>query len=148
MNATEPLPTRAVIETDVPQDGHRYRLFFIVPKRDFGQGPGYFIKGRYVKEGWIVTDGNCNVMPGATWFQTIKDARHAIDIFIAVRGDATMFWEIMQPFQFTPGDKADHDASTATKGCHYAIVKGGIVVEVGMRDKEITEACGGHAPEK
>jgi hypothetical protein len=36
-----------------------------------------------VKEGWVVTDHrNVNVMPGATWFQTIEQSKLAIDILL------------------------------------------------------------------
>lgn len=55
----------------------------IVPKRDFGPGPGYWMpnagttgRGNYgfVKTGFVVTDGACNVAPGGCWFRTIPDA--------------------------------------------------------------------------
>ena len=59
-----------------------YKNFIIKPKRDFGQY-GYLIDGKMIKEGWIVTDHqNVNVMPGATWFQTIKQSKLAIDVLI------------------------------------------------------------------
>lgn len=64
----------------------------IVPKRDFGSGPGFYIDGKYVKKGFIVTDGNCNVMPAATWFLTIADAMEAINIWEMVGKDADRFW--------------------------------------------------------
>lgn len=47
--------------------------FRIVPKRDFGS-TGYLIKGKHVTRGFVVVLGGCNVMPGATWFQTVADA--------------------------------------------------------------------------
>lgn len=144
MNATYSIeiPTKADLSKPVPKGGLRYRLFFIEPKRDFGP-VGHFIDGKYVKKGWLVTDGGiCNVMPGATWFRTIKDAKHAIDVLIAVRGNVDMFWEIMQPFQETPGMKAEDaghskETATASKGRHWARYENGICVEVGITLKPV-----------
>jgi len=59
-----------------------YKNYIIKPKRDFGQY-GFLIDGKMVKEGWVVTDHrNVNVMPGATWFQTIEQSKLAIDVLI------------------------------------------------------------------
>lgn len=75
--------------------------FRIVPKRDFGAN-GYWLPnagshgaGNYgwVRKGWIVTDGFCNIMPGAAWFRTIPEAIHALTIFIEVNGEPDKFWE-------------------------------------------------------
>lgn len=74
----------------------------IVPKRDFGSGKGFWCKGAgttgtdnygWVKSGFVVTDGICNIMPGATWFRTIHEAMAAIDVFVSVRGNANEFWK-------------------------------------------------------
>src|SRR5690348_12399638 len=92
------IPSRTELGPLPDPEAIRYRCYFIKPKRDFGNGPGYFIKGRYVKSGWIVTDGTCEIMPGAAWFETVEEAKYAVDVFIAVRGNGTMFWEIMHPF--------------------------------------------------
>lgn len=130
----ESLPVRAAIDQSLPDKAVRYRTLFIVPKRDFGAN-GFLIKGKIVKSGWIVTDGNCNVMPGATWFRTKQKAKFAIDVLIAVEGDADMFWEIIQPFKHTPGEKSGDSAganSTTTQGRHYAKYEGGTCVEVGV----------------
>lgn len=72
--------------------GRRWR---IVPKRDFGSGPGFWIDGQWVKTGYVVTDGICNVMPGATWFRTVARASEALVIYVEVAaagGDAEEFW--------------------------------------------------------
>lgn len=67
-----------------------YKNFIIKPKRDFGQY-GFLIDGKMVKEGWVVTDHrNVNVMPGATWFQTIEQSKLAIDVLIKYGEDN--FW--------------------------------------------------------
>ncbi|GAG88111.1 unnamed protein product [marine sediment metagenome] len=67
-----------------------YKHYIIKPKRDFGQY-GYLIDGKMVKEGWVVTDHrNVNVMPGATWFQTIEQSKLAIDVLIEYGDDN--FW--------------------------------------------------------
>ena len=68
----------------------------IQPKRDFGSGKGFFIGGKFVKRGFVVTDGLCNVMPGATWFQTIPHALHAISCLEASRGDSDKFWRLIR----------------------------------------------------
>ena len=65
--------------------------FRIVPKRDFS-GNGFWISGHWVKSGFIVTDGFCNIMPGATWFRSIADAMNALEVFIEVGGNAAKFW--------------------------------------------------------
>ena len=67
-----------------------YKNYIIKPKKDFGQD-GYLIDGKMVKEGWVVTDHrNVNVMPGATWFQTIEQSKLAIDVLLKYgEGD---FW--------------------------------------------------------
>jgi hypothetical protein len=74
----------------------------IVPKRDFGNGPGFWLPNagdvgtkRYgwVKSGFVVTDGMCNIMPGATWFRTVAEAHRALVIWVGCHGDAQEFWE-------------------------------------------------------
>jgi hypothetical protein len=77
--------------------------FRIVPKRDFcSSGPGFWLPnagttgtGRYgfVKRGFVVTDGCCNVMPAAIWFRTVSDAMLAIRIYCEAHGDARKFWD-------------------------------------------------------
>jgi hypothetical protein len=57
--------------------------FKIVIKRDFGSGPGYLINGKWVKSGFVVTRGGCNIMPGATWFQTVEAAMKGIAAYIS-----------------------------------------------------------------
>lgn len=60
-----------------------YRGFTIKEKGDFGTGSGHFIRGMYVRHGYVVTDGKIiNVMPAATWFLTVDDAMKAIDDLI------------------------------------------------------------------
>lgn len=71
--------------------------FRIVPKRDFGSGKGFYDRGRWIKSGFVVTDGVCNVMPGATWFETVAEAMIGIRVYIAANGDAAKFWHHYQP---------------------------------------------------
>lgn len=80
----------------------RYR---IVPKRDFGAGPGFLLPHvpggigtlsyGFVKSGWIVTNGFVNVMPGACWFRSIDDACRGIRALEASAGDPVKFWDTM-----------------------------------------------------
>jgi hypothetical protein len=137
----ERLPTKASIYTPLPEGARRYRTLLIEPKRDFGGQP-HLINGKMVMKGWVVTDGTCNVMPGATWFTTVKRAKYAIDVLIAVQGNAQMFWEIMQPFQHTPGDRDKSYISPALgadhkKGRHYAKYERDLCVEVGILKEEV-----------
>jgi hypothetical protein len=80
------------IDTQVNERGNRvirraragetsYRGYAIKPKQDFGSH-GHLIDGFFVKEGYIVCDEVCAIMPGATWFQTVDDAMRAIDDLI------------------------------------------------------------------
>ncbi len=64
----------------------------IKPKMDFG-GRGFWIGGKWVRKGFVVTDGRCNIMPGAIWFLTIADAMKAIRIWIEVKGNVGHFWD-------------------------------------------------------
>lgn len=74
----------------------KYKNYTIVEKRDFGSGPGYWITGFHVKHGYVVTDGGIiNVMPGATWFLTVEDAKAAIDILL-VSGESQKFWDLWE----------------------------------------------------
>ena len=84
--------------------------FRIVPKRDFGSGKGFWVAGAgetgtgrfgFVKHGFVVTDGCCNIMPGATWFRTVSEAIEALDILCSVNFDADLFWQkIQKPEQY------------------------------------------------
>lgn len=67
----------------------RYR---IKPKRDWPRYGFYDAATRTnIKTGYVVTDGVCNVMPGATWFRTVADAFLAIEVH-KVTGDTQAFW--------------------------------------------------------
>ena len=69
----------------------------IKAKRDFGR-QGFLINGEWVKRGFVVVDASCtiiNVMPGATWFQTIGDAMDAIEVLERTKS-STDFWVAMQ----------------------------------------------------
>jgi hypothetical protein len=68
-----------------------YGKYQIKTKNDFGNEP-YWIDGFPVSSGYIVVLNDCNVMPGATWFQTVKDAKRACDILDSVKNDSTAFW--------------------------------------------------------
>lgn len=68
----------------------------IVPKRDFGAGPGFWINRAWVKSGFIVTDGRCNIMPGACWFRSIAEAMDALTILLNVGHNADRFWDAMR----------------------------------------------------
>lgn len=64
-----------------------YRGYEIHEKKDFGSKP-FLIDGFMVAHGYVVTDGICNVIPGAGWFLTVQDALTGIDDLIAA-GDCS-----------------------------------------------------------
>jgi hypothetical protein len=71
------------------------KQYRIVMKRDFGPGPGFLIDGKFIKRGFVVTNGRMtNVMPGAVWFLSIADAMDAVEIFIEAKGNSKTFWRI------------------------------------------------------
>lgn len=80
-----------------------YNGFTIAVKRDFGDQP-FLIDGLPCAWGYVVCYGEghqyegCNAMPGATWFQTVKEAKRAIDMLIAVggEGNSTQFWKALR----------------------------------------------------
>lgn len=66
----------------------------IVPKQDFGHYGYYDAKRRcLIREGFIVTDGFCNVMPGATWFRTKEEAEIGIEA-LRLAGDNADFYAV------------------------------------------------------
>ena len=69
--------------------------YTVEPKRDFGNQP-HLIDGKWVSEGFVVTKGGVNVMPGATWFRTVEDALDGIAAYIVVDGDGDKFWALMR----------------------------------------------------
>jgi len=75
-------------------------------------------------------------MPGATWFKSPREARHGIDVLIKVAGDATWFWEIVQPFKYTKiGQKVDFENGVVEKGRFQAVVKDWRVVKLITKHK-------------
>ena len=76
----------------------RYKGYSIVLKQDFGNR-WHLIDGMPCAWGYIVTRADCDIMPGATWFQTVKDARLAIDALIAAKGDGDTFWRLLRKTQ-------------------------------------------------
>jgi hypothetical protein len=60
-------------------------------KRDFGKFGWYDSETRSNRrDGFVVTDGICNVIPGACWFKTIEDAMVGVQAHM-MSGD-TMEW--------------------------------------------------------
>jgi hypothetical protein len=127
---------------------YSYRGYVIGPKQDFGTH-GYLSNGKIIKKGWVVCYGpgarmdlrdapnmlveGCNAMPGATWFQTIKEAKHGIDVLIKVGGEqnSDKFWEIMHPFEYKHvGQKADFESGSVRKGRFAAIIENFKVVKL------------------
>ena len=75
-----------------------HRGYRIAVKQDFGPEPPT-VDGMPVMSGYVVLDQDGdNAMPGATWFQTVKSAKHAIDVLIDVGGpeNADQFWALLR----------------------------------------------------
>lgn len=102
-----------------------YRNFFIAPKRDLPQDSK--------ETGFLVLDhSGANVMPAATWFQSVPQAKHGIDVWVFCEFNAEHFWEIMQPVGWFPGDDADSlgcDGS-CSRGRFHSVFKNGIITKV------------------
>ena len=74
-----------------------YAGFRIKAKKDFGEHGFWEPKIRdNIKEGWVVTRGGCNPMPGGTWGRTQKEAQQLIDVFLAVEEDGQRFWHLLR----------------------------------------------------
>ena len=69
-----------------------YRGLTIKVKQDFGDD-FFLIDGMPCNFGYVVCSGMVNAMPAATWFQTVKEAKRAIDILLDVNGDIQAFWD-------------------------------------------------------
>ena len=60
-------------------------------KRDFGRYGYYDSKTRKnIRTGFVVTDGICNIIPGACWFKTVEEAMLGVEVHMKT-GD-TMAW--------------------------------------------------------
>ena len=80
-----------------------HRGFVIRLKRDFDLDNPPFVDGMPVTSGYEVIyktgsrEGQ-NAMPDNTWFQSVKAARHGIDVLIDVGGEenAPQFWALLR----------------------------------------------------
>jgi len=82
------MSTASATDPNAAADAYRlkYRGYTIQLLRHGTQW--HLIDGLPCVAGYVVTDGGiCNVMPGATWFETVKQAKHGIDCLIAAGGD-------------------------------------------------------------
>lgn len=50
----------------------------IVPKKDFGREGYLDSDGNLLTAGWVITDGVCNVVPGAGWAATLREAARMV----------------------------------------------------------------------
>lgn len=98
----------------------KYRNYQIEPKKDFPKD-GFLIDGKMVKKGWIVTDGYANIMPGATWFQTVQEAKEGIQALYLSKGNSKKFWDILKDTQSYPYSEENK---------YHEIVAGSSVVTV------------------
>ncbi len=83
------------VKSKIGQIGYAPR-FRIAPKRDFPRAygtHGFYIEGKWVNTGFVVTDGFRNIMPAATWFRSIEDAMDGLETLIQCKFNADAFWE-------------------------------------------------------
>lgn len=73
--------------------------YTIEPKKDFGNQP-HWIDGFPVDSGYVVVKNHGNAMPGATWFQTVREAKMACDVLDRT-GDTPEFWSEWKRIQET-----------------------------------------------
>ena len=71
------------------QDKLMYRGFEIQPKNDFGIYQNVMDLDLI---GYVAVQDACNMMPGATWSETVEGAIEMIDTYIAADGDSSTFW--------------------------------------------------------
>lgn len=83
---------------NVPKILIEYRGYQIKPKLDFG-GQSYQGAGYVHSKGYVVTDGCCNVMPGATWSHDIVGAKVMIDTLIEAQETGNKFWDLLREKQ-------------------------------------------------
>ena len=83
---------------NVPDIIIEYRGYKIEPKLDFGKYP-YQGAGYVCSKGYVVTDGICNVMPGATWSQDVIGAKVMIDTLIESKETGNDFWDLLREKQ-------------------------------------------------
>lgn len=80
------------------QNTVEHRGYRICVKQDFGPAPP-IVDGMPVMSGYVVLDQKGdNAMPDQTWFQTVKSAKHGIDVLIDVGGpeNADQFWALLR----------------------------------------------------
>jgi hypothetical protein len=74
-----------------------YRDHMILVKQDFGSS-FHLIDGMPTNIGYVVVKDGVNVMPGAVWFQTVKQARRAVDLLILTEGNVELFYKAMNAY--------------------------------------------------
>lgn len=84
-------------ETTIRETGYvEYRGYRVYRKRDFGRLGNWNEDG--TPKGYVITDGICNVMPGATWSKTLDGAINLVDNLITTAeradGNSDVFWYI------------------------------------------------------
>lgn len=81
----------------VPNVFIEYRGFIIRPKLDMGSTP-WLVNGNEYRCGYIITQDEIQIMPGAVWFHSVIEARVAIDLFIKANKDSTVFWNLWNEY--------------------------------------------------
>lgn len=68
-------------------------------KRDWGRYGWYDAKTRTNRrDGFVVTDGSCNIIPGAGWFETIEEAMVGIEAH-RIAGDTAAWHGVYKQLQ-------------------------------------------------
>ena len=79
---------------------YRHMGLTIKPKNDFGQSGYWDPKTRsHIKEGWIVSDGIAEVLPGAIWATNLKEVNLLISCYQVANGSSDQFWLLVKAAQ-------------------------------------------------
>ena len=108
---------------------YSYKGHTVQPKLDFTRD-GYWVHGKIITHGWVVCKDGYNVMPGATWFESIREAKEALNVLLRVECDAKRFWEAMQPKRYKLGQRVTERDCTVERGGFRAVIKNHRVVSV------------------
>lgn len=109
-------------------DKIEFQGFTILPKRDFGT-VGFNIMGEKVRDGFVVTKNGCNVMPGATWFQTVVAAKRAILNWIDA-GENSDIWWLLEGVGGGTIERRLKGVTTITVGAQKTTVQDGRVFHI------------------
>lgn len=119
MSAQEKTNYRTVTVPAHENKPFEYGEYTIVPRHESGYYPEEDNYGF-----WVVKD-HTNVMPGACWFRSVRQAIDAIKKLELAKGNADLFWLLMGGSTSTTYDaKPKSRFSVTCSGCEHTSVEG------------------------